>query len=205
MPSEWQEPLYDNNQAPQESYGNWTSTGDCFFDNITGSGQCDCDQRNGTVVTPAGPWISTGTCPIPLTPRPTDDPDFHIGGLEFQHPDGTSHTGQFCACTNKGEVLTPRVTYNSTIDSSPSYISQWNVVVDTSLSYVTSYEPSVNSSKSYPRTYTSRHDPTISYPTAWSHPHCINITSRDNVANCTEGTGFARCACGAWAPVLRFD
>ena len=37
LPSVWQEFIFDDNQVAQESYGNWTSTGNCTFDNITGA------------------------------------------------------------------------------------------------------------------------------------------------------------------------
>ena len=168
LPSIWQEFVFDNNQDPQVSYGNWTSTGNCTFDNITGSGQCDCNQQNGTVIMPEGPWYSTGNCSSPIEYIPEDH---HIGGTAFLHPDGTFHSGQFCACTNRGEVITPKTTYNSTHDPSLSYSSQWQVLADTSLSYVTSYVSSVNSSLSYPRTFFTVHNASLSYATAWDIRH----------------------------------
>ncbi len=164
LSSIWQEFLFDGNSEPQVSFGNWTSTGNCTHDNITGSGQCDCSQRDGTVIVPDGPWYSTGNCSAPIEYIPEDH---HIGGTSFRHPDGTLHGGQFCACTNRGEVITPRTTYNSTHDPTISYSSQWQVLADTSLSYVTSYVSSVNSSLSYPRTYETVHNSSLSYAISW--------------------------------------
>ena len=175
LPSEWQEFIFDNNGEPQVSYGNWTSTGDCTFDNITGSGQCDCSQRDGAVMTPEGPWISTGNCTAPGL-IPSEDGDRHIGGSSFLHPDGTLWSGQFCACTNRGRVLSPKTTYNSSHDPTLSYISEWEVLFNPSLSYVTSYESSVNTSLSYPRTYTSIHNASLSYPTAWDVVHNSSLS-----------------------------
>jgi len=173
LPSVWQEPIFDNNQEPQVSYGNWTSFGNCTFDNITGSGQCDCSQRDGTTIVPEGPWYSTGNCSAPIEYIPEDH---HIGGTSFRHPDGTLHSGQFCACTNRGEVITPKTTYNSTHDPSLSYSSQWQVLADTSLSYITSYIASVNLSLSYPRTYETVHNASLSYATAWNILHNSSLS-----------------------------
>ena len=163
LPSVWQEPTFDNNEEPQISYGTWNSTGDCTFDNVTGSGQCDCNQTNGTVLVPLGPWISSGNCSTPIIAGE----DNFIGG-----------TGQSCRCTNRGEVKTPPTTYNSSFDPVLSYISQWEVLVDTKLSYVTAYVSSVNSSLSYPRTYESVPNTSLSYATSWNVIHVAKTYNR---------------------------
>ena len=161
LPSEWQEYRFDDNRSPLESYGIWNSSGDCVFDNVTGSGQCDCDQRDGRVITPLGPWISTGNCSAPINAGE----DSFIGG-----------SGQQCGCSNRGDVLTPATTYNSSHDRSLSYISEWEVLVDTSLTYVTSQSSSFNASLSYPRTYTSVHNASLSYITSWSSVHNASLS-----------------------------
>ena len=161
LPSVWQEFIFDNNESPQVSWGNWSSTGDCTYDNVTGSGQCDCNQTNGSVLTPLGPWISSGNCSAPIVASE----DHFIGG-----------SGKSCGCSNRGEVQTPETTYNSTFDSGLSYISQWEVLADTSLSYVTSQSSSFNGELSYPRTYRSLHNATLSYATGYESTHNSSLS-----------------------------
>jgi len=44
------------------SYGEWNITGNCSVDLGRGSGSCNCSQYDGTVITPLGPWVSSGNC-----------------------------------------------------------------------------------------------------------------------------------------------
>ena len=161
LPSEWQEYKFDDNLSPLESYGVWNASGDCAFDNVTGSGQCDCSQRDGSVITPLGPWISTGNCSAPIIASE----DTFIGG-----------SGHQCGCSNRGDVQTPATTYNSSHDPRLSYISEWESFANTSLSYVTSQASSFNESLSYPRTYTSVHNASLSYITSWKSEHNASLS-----------------------------
>ena len=161
LPSEWQEYKFDDNQSPLESHGVWNASGDCTFDNVTGSGQCDCSQRDGGVITPLGPWIPTGNCSAPIIAGE----DTFIGG-----------SGHQCGCSNRGDVQTPATTYNSSHDPSLSYISEWESFANTSLSYVTSQASSFNASLSYPRTYTSVHNASLSYITSWKSEHNASLS-----------------------------
>jgi hypothetical protein len=160
LPSEWQEYKFDDNQSPLESHGVWNASGDCTFDNVTGSGQCDCSQRDGSVITPLGPWIPTGNCSAPIMAGE----DTFIGG-----------SGHQCGCSNRGDVQTPATTYNSSHDPRLSYISEWESFANTSLSYVTSQASSFNASLSYPRTYTSVHNASLSYITSWKSEHNASL------------------------------